>query len=663
MTVYFRRLLPSLFFACAWLPLSAKIKLPSFFKNGLVLQREQRVPVWGWAAPRERVSVQFLGKTYAAQPDASGRWRVELDPTPAGGPHVLTVKGQNTITLSDVLLGDVWFCGGQSNMEWHLNQLHGTYDSLIRATPPNPAIRFIETAHVTSFTPQTDVPTTDWLRASPETLPQFSAVGYFFARELYEKYRVPIGLVAVNWGGTIAEAWMSYAGLQDFAHYQRAADLARENEKPSPAMANQKPVSWEQALAMADRGLPKTGKSWAAIDYQPTGWQEMKLPTVWEDAGLPGTDGIVWYRKTIDVKPEDAGKDVLLSLGPIDDADETFLNGTKIGATEGYNMPRRYRIPGNRVKAGPNVLAIRVIDTGGGGGLNGEADSLYWQSASGRQPLAAAWQYQLSADLKDFPPNTRTTRQNPNLPTVLHNAMLHPWLGYGLKGVIWYQGESNAGRGYEYRNLFPAMIRNWRSDWTTAGGAAGTFPFLFVQLANFMKTDAQPAESDWAELREAQLLTLRRVPNVGMATIIDIGEAADIHPRNKLDVGKRLARGAYQLAYGETASWSGPVATSLAYEPYAIRVGFDQTGTGLVARGTSEGTLRGFAIAGEDGQWHWANAKIEKGTVVVWHEQVRHPVAVRYAWGNNPEGCNLYNAEGLPASPFRTDGWKRPTAK
>jgi sialate O-acetylesterase len=641
-------------------PAHADVRLPQFFGDGMVLQREKPVAFWGWADVGEAVTVQLLGKTYAAQPDASGRWRVTLDAQPAGGPHVISVRGKKALTVSDVLFGDVWVCGGQSNMEWHLRQLNGKYDDLIRSTPPNPQIRYVEIRHVTNNTPKDDAPVVKpWVSANAQTLPDFSAVGYFFAKTLYERYGVPIGLVACNWGGTIAEAWMDYESLAPFPHLQQRFVTLRDEARSAESQASRKAVTWEEALALADAGSPQDGPSWASVGLNTADWKPLAVPGAWEDNGLPGFDGLVWLRQEINLPKSAAGKELTFRSFGIDDADVTFFNGTEIGRTDGYNLPRAYRIPGNLVKAGKNVLAIRVVDTGGGGGLTGTPDSLRLMAGKQSFPLAGTWQYKIASPLKNFPPNDRiATGANPNVPTVLYNGMLRALTPYGIRGVIWYQGESNASRAYEYRSLFPAMIRNWRKNF-----GQGDVPFLFVQLANFMKPADQPGESAWAELREAQRMALAE-PFTGMACTIDIGEEKDIHPKNKFDVGRRLALNAMHVAYGDNnAVYAGPMYRNLVRDGDKIRLGFEHVAAGLVAKNSPDGSLRGFTIAGEDKKWVPANARLDNNTVVVWSDAVKNPVAVRYAWADNPVGCNLYNAADLPASPFRTDDWQGITQK
>ena len=623
----------------------ANIKLPGIIDNNMVLQRDAPVKIWGWADAGESVTVTFKNQTYTAMPDGNGKWVVTLQKSPAGGPFTMKVAGKNSITLQNILVGEVWLCSGQSNMEYKLGMLGQAYQSEIKSAE-NGQIRMIDLANQTAFQPMKDAKIANtWVSVNPGSTALFSAVAYFFAKNLYEKYHVPIGLISSEWGGTVAEAWTSYEALGDFPAYrQRIEELRNTQTADWQALQEKKQADWNNALLEKDAAsLP-----WKQPDFNTTAWKTMTLPNLWESQGLPGLDGIVVFRKEIDLKPADAGKDLTLTFR-VDDNDSVFFNGTFIAATQDYSKLRKYKIDAKLVKPGRNVLVIKVIDTGGGGGIYGEKSELLLQATSATLSLAGDWQYKVSVSDKDLPPNPRNLYSMPNQPTVLFNAMIAPLTDYAIKGVIWYQGESNASKAYEYRRLFPVMISDWRNRWQQ-----GNFPFLFVQLANYMTSKKEPGESEWAELREAQSLTLS-LPNTGIATIIDIGEAGDIHPKNKHDVGKRLALNAFHVAYGDkNVVYSGPVYQSMKVENDRIRLTFSNTGKGLVAKG---GSLKYFAIAGADKKFVWADAKIEGNAVVVWSEKVKNPVAVRYAWADNPEGCNLYNAENLPASPFRTDDW------
>lgn len=627
-------------------PARADVKMPAIFGNGMVLQRDKPVALWGWADAGEMVTVALADDAYTAVPDAAGRWQVLLNATPAGGPYTLTVAGKNRIQFTDVLFGDVWLCSGQSNMEWKVKSSGGIYDQdVVNSTNPN--IRLIDVANTKKFSPQTDVGTSGWKAASPGTTPDFSSVAYFFARTLYERYQVPIGLISCEWGGTVAEAWASRDALQGYPYFLRRADSLGRVEVQYPLQ--QRVAAYQEAVQRQDQGYANRGAYWSNPVLATADWKKMALPGYWEDAGLPGVDGIVWFRKVIEVPGEAVGKDVRLTLGKIDDADSTYFNGERIGYTDARNTVRQYTVPGRLVKAGRNVIAIRVLDTSGGGGIGGDAKDLTMELNGVAVSLAGDWDYKLSVSQRELPPNPTVAANNPNVPTVLFNGMIAPLVPYGLKGAIWYQGESNASRALEYQTLFPALIADWRKQF-----GQGDFPFLFVQLANFMAVKPTPGESNWAELREAQSKTLS-VPNTGQAVIIDLGEADNIHPKNKLDVGQRLALAAQRVAYGDqTIAHSGPVYQSMLREGDKIRLTFDQVAGGLLAKNSADGTLKGFAVAGEDKNWVWANARIDQNTVLVWSDQVKNPVAVRYAWADNPEGCNLYNTANLPASPFRS---------
>jgi sialate O-acetylesterase len=638
-------LLVTLFFSS---PSLADVRLPKLVGDHMVLQRDTKLAIWGWADAGEKVTVTFQNKKYTATPDANGKWMVSLPALKAGGPYEMTIAGKNTLTIKDILIGDVWLASGQSNMEWNLGWTVNNFEQEI-ANANFPQIRVLDVKNAIAFTPQTDFESDGWKICSPENAGKFSAVGYFFSRELHQKYKVPVGLITSEWGGTPSESWTSPQALKAFPEYGKVVE---DMESRGTAIQDEmkaydtKLKEWQSSVSGADRGYAASPQ-WNAADFTPTDWPAMKLPGLWESASLPDYDGIVWFRKEVMIPETEAGKEISLQLATIDDIDSTWFNGALVGTTNAYNIARKYTVPANLVKAGKNVITIRVIDTGGGGGIYGEAKDM--QLVSGEKTIASLadqWQYQTALDISQMPAKPKVT-YNQNSPAVLYNAMIAPLAPYAIKGAIWYQGESNAGRAYQYRTLFPAMIKDWRTQWKQ------DFPFLFVQLANFMNITEQPVESDWAELREAQSMTLS-LPKTGMAVIIDIGDANDIHPRNKQDVGHRLALAAQKVAYQDNVVYAGPTYKSMKTDGNKIVLTFNNTGGGLVAKG---GELKEFAIAGPDKQFVWANARIEGNTVVVSSSQVTNPVAVRYAWSNNPSKANLYNKEGLPASPFRTDDW------
>jgi sialate O-acetylesterase len=641
----------------------ATVRLPALVGSHMVLQRGRPVPVWGWAAPGEKVSITFRGKTYVASaPDASGRWQATLPATSAGGPYSITVKGENTINLTDVLVGDVWLASGQSNMQMPVKSAPGGYQPVQNADQEIaaanwPNIRFFTVNQTVAYRPQAEVAGSSWQVCSPATVAQLSAVAYFFGRDLYKKYQVPLGLLVSSWGGTPAEAWVSAEGLAAFPEFK--TQVATFASKTTTLNDDQRAYEAKQRellrnIRAYDKGYLPNGQTWASPAIDAHAWPTMSVPGIWESTpGLTTYDGVVWFRKEINLPASLVGQPLTLSLGKIDDADSTYVNGVRVGATNGYGLARRYLVPAQVLRPGRNVLVVRVVDTGGGGGITGEPAELTLSGAGQTLPLAGPWQYQVG-----LAPANQPVAPAPggaeHAPTTLYNGMIAPLQPMTLAGVIWYQGESNADRAMQYRTLFPALITDWRRRWNQPN-----LPFLYVQLANYMAARPEPTASAWAELREAQAMALR-VPATGLATAIDIGEAGDIHPHNKQEVGRRLALVAEHVAYGDkTVVYSGPAYASMAVAGAAIRLKFTQVGTGLAAK--KEAPLQGFAVAGADRKFHWATARVVGNAVEVQSKDVPQPVAVRYNWADNPSG-NLTNREGLPALPFRTDTWPGLTA-
>jgi sialate O-acetylesterase len=624
--------------------------LHPLFTDHMVLQRGIKAPVWGWTTPGAKVVVSMDGKSATATAGADGKWIAHIGPFQAGGPYILTVKGPTTTTVQDVLVGDVWICSGQSNMEFGIGNLNNAQLEIARANNPN--IRLFTVPKKIAGAPQTTV-VSHWDPCTPQTIAAggwngFSAVGYFFGKHLQETQHVPIGLIHTSWGGTVAEAWTSASALRTMPDFAPQVDAV---EKSYTAMKNGSAV-FEKLLndwyLKYDRG---TAQNWSSVILDTSRWKTMKLPTSWEDAGLPNYDGVVWFRKEIDLPPGWAGKEFTLHLGPVDDDDTTYINGVQVGATRGFLVDRVYKIPASVVKPIHNVISVRVLDTGGAGGINGTPDKMFLETVgpTGRKslPLYGDWKYQDTASLANTAPVPVQTDNNPNVTTVLYNGMIAPLVPFGIKGAIWYQGEANVGRDMQYRTLLPTMIKDWRSHF-----GVGEFPFLIVQLANFLPVTNQPIEEGWAGLREAQLLTAENLPKTGIAVAIDIGEAGDIHPKNKQEVGRRLGLAADAIAYGNKIEYSGPLYRSMTVEGNRIRLTFSHVGGGLSTK--DGGLLKGFAIAGADKHFEFAEAKIEGNTIVVSSPKVSKPTAVRYAWANNPV-CNLVNKTGLPASSFRTD--------
>jgi len=623
------------------------LRLPRLISDGMVLQRDKKIKIWGWALPDETVTVNFMGKSYSTAADAEGKWEVMLPELPAGGPYSMEITvSQQRIIIKNVLIGDVWICSGQSNMVIPMERVKDVYEDEI-ANCDNPFIRQFTVPDRYDFKgPREDLDGGSWEPLNADTVLRFSAVGYFFAKALFAKYGVPIGLIKACVGGTPIEAWMSEDAVRQFPGNMEVVEQLRVDGyiDSIKKMEEAKVSAWFENVNKNDRGIQKGQLPWFDPGYDASDWQTVKLPASWKEMGLDSVKGAVWFRKEIDVPAFMAGKPAKLYMGTIVDSDWTYVNGVLVGSTSYRYPPRKYEVPAGLLKAGKNVIALRVISNDG----NGEfvKGKIYRLFSDGQEiNLEGEWQYRVGAAVNEpLPPVTFFQYK----PTGLFNGMIAPLLNYGIKGVIWYQGESNTDNPKGYSKKFSAMIADWRKKW-----GQGDFPFLYVQLANFMEAKDQPSESKWAELREEQRKALD-VPNTGMAVAIDLGEWNDLHPLNKKDVGERLALLARKLAYGEKdLVASGPLYKSMKVEGNKVIIEFSNTGSGLIAKGGGE--LKHFAIASRDKKFVWAKAVIENDRVVVWHDNVLNPVAVRYAWADNPEGANLYNKEGLPASPFTTE--------
>ncbi len=555
--------------------------LHPLFCDHAVLQRELPVPVWGWAQPGEKVTVSFAGQTRAAVAGADGKWMLKLKPMHASSePREMTVRTKKTeVRVEDVLVGDVWLCSGQSNMEMGIVNCNAP-DEIAQANYPN--IRLLTVPKRVAFSP-VDCIQCSWLPCSSATIKQgvwggFSAAGYFFGRDLHRELNIPIGLIHSSWGGTVAEAWTSYEGLLPLTDMSnRLGSFVASTNKHSDFATEYD--SWCRA------NDPGTAQGWDKAEADVTSWKTVDMPQAFELAGLPDFDGIVWFRCEFDVPADWAGKSLILHLGQVDDIDTTWVNGVKVGQMNRVEMDRLYTVPASVVKAGRNGVAIRVLDTGGAGGLVGKPEQLSVRLADDKNAapisLAGKWKMRDSIALAKLPaPPVIADANNPNVTTVLYNGMIAPLVPFAIKGAIWYQGESNADRAAQYRHLLPAMVADWQDHF-----ALRRFPFYIVQLANYQATAPQPRESDWAELREAQALTARGLPHSGLAVAIDIGDAKDIHPKNKMEVGHRLALCALADAYGKKIEASGPCYKS--DEDYRQRhpPGFDHVGGGLTAKG------------------------------------------------------------------------------
>jgi len=639
--------------------LFANIELPVLFSDNMILQQKTDAPIWGKASPNKKVKVQtsWDNKEYIVKANADGSWTLKMQTPSAGGPFSITVSDGKQLKLNNVMIGEIWICSGQSNMEMPLEgwgMVNNHAQEVQAADYPN--IRLLQVARVTSPVALSTLKVEGggWQVCSPKTVANFSATAYFFGRNLQQNLNVPIGLINTSWGGTIAETWVSGETLETMPDFKEAVN----QQKKMPATAEEQAKQYQQQLAdwkilaaSKDYGFTNNKPVWALPGTNDESWKSMKVPGFIQDQGLglEKFNGIIWFRKTLTIPATWDGKELTLNLGAIDDMDTTYFNGLAIGYTDNFMAGRSYKIPANIVKKGESVITVRVYDSGGKGGFYGDAKNVNIQSnETDLINLSGDWKYKVAMTLTEIPAMPQNRTGQPNFPTMLFNGMINPLIPYAFRGAIWYQGESNAGRAYQYRELFPLLIKDWRKQWNKE------FPFYFVQLANFMNLQTEPEESSWAELREAQSMTLN-LKNTGMAVTTDIGNATDIHPKNKQEVGRRLALAARAQTYGENIEFSGPEYQSYFMEGNKIRISFKHTEGGLK---TSNGAkMEGFTIAGLDHKFYWADAVIDGNDILVSSPNVAYPLAVRYGWANNPLN-NLQNGSGLPASPFRTDDWQ-----
>jgi sialate O-acetylesterase len=621
----------------------SQVRLPKLVSDGMVLQRDIPVKIWGWASAGEKVALHFNGKSFETTTPTNGKWQITLPAQKAGGPFEMEISGTNRISLKNILFGDVWLCSGQSNMETTMSRVSPLYGKEIE-TCTNPNIRLFQVPVRWNYTnPQQDIQGGKWEEANPQNILKYTAVGYFFARDLNEKYHVPIGIIQCAAGGSSAESWISEESLKAFPEqYKIAKQLADSIYlKNLVASENAAQRNWFSELVKNDLGRKST--PWLAPSLNDSSWPTYQLPNSFAGTGMDFTNGVVWFRKEIELPESVSGKQALLEIGRIVDSDSVFVNGKFVGTTGYQYPPRRYTISPGILKAGKNNITVRVVSQSGIGAFIQEKP---YQLTVEDQifDLKGTWKYQVGAKCDASPSATFF----PGKPLGLYNAMLSPIVNYALKGMVWYQGESNAERASEYSAVLTTLIGEWRKLWNQ-----GNLPFLFVQLPDFMEPKKEPSEGEWATLRNQQLKTLS-VPNTAMVVTIGLGEWNDIHPLRKKEVGQRLALAAEKLAYGDKKMVaSGPIYQSMKVKGNKIELTFSDCGSGLKTNDGKE--LKHFAISGADKKYVWAKAEIKGNKVIVWSDVVSKPVSVRYAWADNPEGANLCNAEGLPASPFTTE--------
>lgn len=621
----------------------AEVRLSEVFGEHMVLQRDRPMNVWGHATPGQTLTVELAGRKASTRVGPDGRWRVQLAALPAGGPHRLRVSGDQTIELSDVLIGDVWLLGGQSNMEFPLAATDTGPEEV--ASPQNAQLRHLRVPLRASVRPEAEIAPAPWVVAERGQVGEFSAIGYHFAREMQAVQGVPIGLIDTAWGGSMLETWVRReVALQDPDLAPAVRALPADNETLGAALRQH--LSGE--VAAWQPGLPAEGvdaSSWSAAKDIDAHWPTLQAPGLWEGQGLPDLDGVVWLRKQVKLSAAQARGAAALHLAKVDDCDEVWVNGRRVGGQCGYNKLRDYALPAGLLRPGANWIAVRVTDTGGGGGIYGDATALRLDTAAGTVSLAGAWRARVEQMQAAAHPSAN------DAPALAHNGLIAPLQGLAVRGVLWYQGETNAGRAAAYADAFKHMIQDWRGQFGDPD-----MPFLFVQLAAYMPlADNRPGAGGWAELRASQAAALA-LPHTGMATAIDVGEADDIHPRDKRTLGRRLAALALHELGLRAAPASGPRLLGHEKSGSEFKLRFDAAAGGLRTARAGE-TPRGFYLSGADRRWVPAQARLDGDRVLLSSPEVPAPLAARYAWVDNPSEANVVGGDGLPLPPLRTDDW------
>ncbi|MFH7003055.1 sialate O-acetylesterase [Flavobacterium bizetiae] len=625
---------------------NANVRMPLLFSDGMVLQRNKEIPVWGWAEPNEKVEVYFNKQTKTVQADKNGKWMVKLSAEKAGGPFELSITGKNKIIIKDVLVGEVWICSGQSNMEFQMYKTMNAEKEM--ADADYPMIRHFGVAQDLSGTPKEDLKAGKWAVANKDNIRDFTAAGFFFAKKLYAELKIPIGIINTSWGGTNVETWTSREAFEKSNDFKAMiADVPQVDMDAVFEVYKKTLLDNVKKVQGFDVSMENENQ-YKDFNFDDKNWPEIKVPSLWENQQIGNIDGVVWMRKTITLTAEQTKSEAILHLAKVDDEDITYVNGVQVGTNKIWETLRVYTIPAGTLKEGKNVIAVRIADYSGGGGIYGDPTDLKIQLKNNSLPLEGRWKFNVVQVKIAVSPNS--------YPSLLFNAMVNPLIPYAFQGVLWYQGEANVWRAKQYKIAFPLMITDWRTKWNQ-----GDFPFYFVQLSTFDEFKGNSkVGSRWAELREAQSETLK-LKNTGMAVTTDIGNAKDIHPTNKQDVGLRLAAIALNNVYGKKQVYSGPTYKAQEVKGNEIILTFDNIGSGLTASDNSQ-NLKGFEIAGADKVFHSAKAIIKNNKVIVSSENVKNPVAVHYGWADDDTEINLSNKEKFPASPFRTDNWEMITA-
>jgi len=651
-------ILTLLCFFSSYVSAESRIKMPYFFSDNMVLQRQKPVQLWGTAIPKTTFSIAFAGEVRKIKADATGKWKVSFPAKEAGGPYEIKVVSDSSFSFKNILIGDVWLCSGQSNMEWPVSKVfNASYE--LRKNADLPAIRSFTVSKEISTNPLVNTPKAFWQTCTPENAASLSAVAYFFAKEIHKTQQVPIGIIHTSWGGTNIEPWIGLKSIEQHPDFKElAAKFTQEYKSNKSIELSQEKYladmqTWMDALQKNDSGFIE---KWHSFAYKPdNSWKTLIAPDYWENDDLPDFDGFVWLRKEVTIPKSMAGKPLILNLEILKDYDITYFNGAEIGRNAWQPGRRIYTIPKELVKEGKNVIAIRLENISGPGGFTSRDASQLWLKELVESdtpiiiPLSGEWLFKNTLKVGEYPAKPVDPSGNRKNPSVIYNAMIAPFAALGLKGFLWYQGEANAYDAVQYQKLLPILISDWRTQFNQ-----GELPFIIAQLAGFGALSPNPVESQWAELREAQYAALK-IPKTGLAVSIDVGNPYDVHPVYKQQVGQRLAAEARRLCYGEPDLQTSPIYESMQVLEKTIHLKFSFAQNGLKAK---EGSLKGFSIAGDDGKFVWAKARIEGNKVIVWHDEITNPKTVRYAWAGSPvesNGANLYNQEGFPASPFRTD--------
>jgi sialate O-acetylesterase len=623
----------------------ATIKVSHLISDNMVLQRGTKTNIWGTGNPSELITLIFKGKQYKTRAGKNGDWSLLLDASAAGGPYTLNIKGKSdAIEIKNLLVGDVWLCSGQSNMQFSVAEAINAASEI--AAADDTGIRHFKVPNRNGEVPLMQLSGGEWKACTPAHTGAFTAVGYFFAREMRKLHPdVPIGLINASWGGTQIEAWTSYAGfgwkgLNDLKkfheqEYTRRIGLLRQQHKVVPA---------DTDAGMAG-GIPL----WTGTDYDDSKWMEWNAPGWWWGNSLESFSGVIWFRKSFELPAAIAAGAVALSLGVFDDCAKVWINGHLIdAANDRSGKPRQYMVEPRHLNKGKNTITLQMTNTDAGGGLLGNQDMLKVSSGFYQQSLAGVWKYRIGKF--EYLPKT----QPQTTPAGLYNEMISPLTPYTIGGTLWYQGEQNAtgiSAAYKYREQLKTLVNDWRTQFKS-----GVFPFVVVQLPNFQAPPLLPGPSNWAVMRESQSQVLN-LPNTAMVCTVDLGDAADVHPINKQDVGKRAALAVRKLVFKEPGLDTGPAYQSIQIIGDTARITFNSIAKALGTR-DRYGYVTGFAIAGDDKKFVWAKARIQGKQVLVWSDRVKAPVSVRYAWANNPADASLYSTESqLPVLPFRTDSW------